>query len=740
MLNQNCCSFTKIDDGQISSHGEKCGLYFKNLLELIHHIEEDHIPLIENAKIAERKRLREQFVDDPEQYEKAYNASLNQPVPLSLVCRLKPFPKGHKVHPITTPKQRTLKFCHYKPKQIVQQQLNSVVSNVVQTTASSLTSEILATSDPNSLSTISKRMENQHNRPREASTSSGCVTPDLLSGCQSPGQQLLSGFEERKYRCAFDGCLKTYKNQQGLRQHMRTSHSSSLEHSLQMSSKLSASEEGILSRQFPGRQSPFLSSSMVFNSPISTTDSSTSQKITVIQEAPFLVTTVSSVSLPVNVPSVGNTLLKDCKYQCQQCASTGNEFKVFKTLTSLNKHLRETHGAVTLSPSRYPPGQHQKLIQIYSPQQSPQRPMSVGSSQQVSIIQPQSSGSFITPTLAIPRQNTSQQQSSSTSLQSRLSRPSAPIPPSTPPSPYSTAATLVSASPTSYSYSPQKYQNIQQQHRRQNLFTVSDNTQGQQQHVMGSGIHHYYSTSNVQTAPIDQQPPVLQPQQQTAGSQRFLRYTYQQPDQQQIYSSSETTPAYPYSSIGGIENNNTGTTTIYVTHQQQPPQHIGQQQPNYRTNQCQVEYEQDNFGRTFYRQQPEIQHYLVEPTGQQQGSGTYSQPNIQVQQPNGTRLTPTTSVTTLRAVPIGGNISSQQVGTLQQFHQPVYEQPRGNVYGESTQQQQPYTNTIRTTPVQSQQQRIFQQNQFYNQQRSQTQGNRRQSPVTVAAILAETSP
>ena len=115
---------------------------------------------------------------------------------------------------------------------------------------------------------------------------------------------------------------------------------------------------------------------------------------------------------------------------------------------------------------------------------------------------------------------------------------------------------------------------------------------------MGSGIHHYYSTSNVQTAPIDQQPPVLQPQQQTAGSQRFLRYTYQQPDQQQIYSSSETTPAYPYSSIGGIENNNTGTTTIYVTHQQQPPQHIGQQQPNYRTNQCQVEYEQDNFGRT----------------------------------------------------------------------------------------------------------------------------------------------
>jgi len=50
----------------------------------------------------------------------------------------------------------------------------------VQTTASSLTSEILATSDPNSLSTISKRMENQHNRPREASTSSGIIFLEIF--------------------------------------------------------------------------------------------------------------------------------------------------------------------------------------------------------------------------------------------------------------------------------------------------------------------------------------------------------------------------------------------------------------------------------------------------------------------------------------------------------------------------------------------------------------------------------
>lgn len=729
MLHQNCCSFAKIENGQINNRGEKCGLYYKNLFELIHHIEEEHIPLIDNVKIAERKRLREQFVDDQDQYEKAYNASLNQPVPLSLVCRLKPFPKGHKVHPIAPPKQRTLKFCHYKPKPIVHQQAPVVHNN-----------EIISTNDQIPLSTLSSKRitENQHNRPREESTSSGCVTPDLLNGCQSPGQQLLSGFEERKYRCGFDGCIKTYKNQQGLRQHMRTSHNSSLEHSMLMSSsKLSASEEGILSRQFPGRQSPFLSSSMVFNSPVLSTDSSTSQKITMIQETPILVTTCS-VSMPVNVTSVGNTPIRDCKYQCQQCSSTGNEFKVFKTLTSLNKHLREAHGAVT--PSRYPPGQNQKLIQIYSPQQSPQRPMSVGSSQQVSLIQPQNNGSFIAPALAISRQSTLQQHSSN-SVQQRFSRPSAPIPPSTPPpSPYSSAVTLVSTSPTSYSYSPQKYQNIQQQqNRRQNhLVVVPDNNQDQ---VMGSAIQHYYTTSNVQTAAIDQQPPVLQPQQQLSGvsQQRFLRYTYQQPDQQQIYSSNETSPAYAYSSsISGIENNAGTTTTIYVT-QQQPSQQLGQLQPNYGINQGQVEYEQDGFGRTFYRQQPEIQQYLVEPTGQQQNSGTYPQSSIQLQQSGGTRLIPTTTVTTLRAVPIGGSHPSHQVG-MQQFHQTVYGQTRSNVYGESMHQQQPYTNTIRTTPVQSQQQRIYQQNQFYNQQRSQTQGTRRQSPATVAAILAETSP
>lgn len=75
---------------------------------------------------------------------------------------------------------------------------------VRQTTNSPLNSEMITINDQISFSTLaSKRItENQHNRPREASTSSGmnlfnflyiipeCVTPDLLNGGQSPGHQV----------------------------------------------------------------------------------------------------------------------------------------------------------------------------------------------------------------------------------------------------------------------------------------------------------------------------------------------------------------------------------------------------------------------------------------------------------------------------------------------------------------------------------------------------------------------
>ncbi|KAF7638318.1 C2H2-type domain-containing protein [Meloidogyne graminicola] len=172
MFHQNCCTFAKIEDGKINSQGEKCGLYYKNLLELIHHIEEEHIPLIENAKTIERRLLREQFINEPEQYEKAKVASFNQPLPLSLVCKLKPFPKGHKVFPIAPPKQRILKFSHYKPKSIIQQFTTNPNNNVKQPKD---LSEILEVNDQVSFSAQTSRRisENQHNRLRETSTSSG---------------------------------------------------------------------------------------------------------------------------------------------------------------------------------------------------------------------------------------------------------------------------------------------------------------------------------------------------------------------------------------------------------------------------------------------------------------------------------------------------------------------------------------------------------------------------------------
>ena len=131
MQQHNCCVFPKIIDGRMANSAEKCGLYFRTLPELIHHIEEEHIrksksliliyfqifsAILHSNRMAELKQIREQFSNDPENFEKAYAAFLSQPVTLSLISKLKPFPKGHKVQPIPPPKPRTLKFCHYKPK------------------------------------------------------------------------------------------------------------------------------------------------------------------------------------------------------------------------------------------------------------------------------------------------------------------------------------------------------------------------------------------------------------------------------------------------------------------------------------------------------------------------------------------------------------------------------------------------------------------------------------------------
>jgi hypothetical protein len=43
LMQHNCCTFAKIVDGRVGNQGEKCGLYYRTLSELIHHIEEEHI-------------------------------------------------------------------------------------------------------------------------------------------------------------------------------------------------------------------------------------------------------------------------------------------------------------------------------------------------------------------------------------------------------------------------------------------------------------------------------------------------------------------------------------------------------------------------------------------------------------------------------------------------------------------------------------------------------------------------
>lgn len=683
-------------------HGEKCGLYFKTFQELIYHIEEEHIPLIENSKMAERKQITEQFAKDPEQREKAYTAFINQAVPLSLICRLKPLPKGHKIQPIAPPKPRTMKFCHYKLKQptVSQQQCppSFVDSN------QNLGISDLDTNRQQQIFSSNKliSLDNQ-SRLRQTSTSSESTqTPELNSALEQ--QALALGQEERKFFCQVENCGKTYKNHQGLRTHLRNAHN--IEGSMQLiATKLSASEESILSRQLPGRQSPFIS--------VSTEQISNKQQNSPIRNI-----------LPTSYRH------NETKYLCPHCT------KGYKTMSYLNRHILETHPAASSTNPQ----------QIFSTQQSPQKSISV--TNMISVI-PATKADCITHTqdsFVVPTLNARTYQTAMPSHQ--ITRPSAPIPPSTPPS---GSSNIISSQPIEFSpQTPQHPQSISIIHNQQDMqhpqrimttaiVVDQQHEKGQNTQMIGQQQHYYVTThpSNQQQQPIIQQQPM--------NAQRY-RYSYQQQQphqtfvqrqqqEQPIYSSGINYSSYPANHLGNQQQQQTNCgTTIYVNQQGNVgitpvQQHYAIQQP------MELDHTHGNYPRAYYRHQ---NNYMVEPI--QSGSG-YTQQTSQPQ-PSNNRLTSVPSTIRLSS---GNNNSSQYVQqqTMQQTQQFATTYRSGtDFYQGETSSQQPYM-TLRTASIQAphriyhQQQSAHQQ--FYTQQ-SRTHfannSNQRQSPATVAAVLA----
>uniref|UniRef100_A0A914W279 C2H2-type domain-containing protein n=1 Tax=Plectus sambesii TaxID=2011161 RepID=A0A914W279_9BILA len=143
-----------------------CGVHFASLWDLVQHIEETHIPIIESEQ---QKREEQEKSQDPQQAA-SQQQNQTQTVPLSSIYRLFPVLPQQKAKPI-------------KPD----------------TSGCSL------------------------ERDDEVSNESFREEFDEFAGDASFGSDGL--VEERKYKCPVSGCNKRYKNLQGVRYHAKMAHS-----------------------------------------------------------------------------------------------------------------------------------------------------------------------------------------------------------------------------------------------------------------------------------------------------------------------------------------------------------------------------------------------------------------------------------------------------------------------------------------------------------------------------------
>ncbi|KAI1728018.1 hypothetical protein DdX_00168 [Ditylenchus destructor] len=391
---------------------DNCGLLFKNIYELIYHVEEEHLPDIEKKKLKEiedfkKPKSSENGGAETEQDGNTANqnsqdrsaAPYNQLIPLSLLCKLEPFPSGHKVYPIT-PKKVTMNFCHYRKR------------------AAPLLAEPSAV---NTAEFVSPLLPSQQHASNAATLSSPQAQPQFTTtgvfqppSLKRPSKRLpvaekvienyvkdlkpqplpvsanvlpisISNSEERKYRCEVEGCKKAYKNSQGLRAHIRNAHNLSAS-----SPRLSPSEEGILSRQLPSSALATSITPAGLNAPnppnqaIVASSGPTGTAITADTGADSALkadrsdraeSPASGYMVTSNIPPIQRQTqiaqMSPQRIATQRAQYTPNKFvcqhcpKTYKTIMNLNKHIQESHPKQT---SNLTVGQ---LMRSHSPRNVP---------------------------------------------------------------------------------------------------------------------------------------------------------------------------------------------------------------------------------------------------------------------------------------------------------------------------------------------------------------------------------
>ncbi|KAM3722489.1 Zinc finger protein [Dirofilaria immitis] len=173
LLNVNMCQFSG------------CGLYFADLHDLLQHIEETHIPIIEDEiRRKEENSKNSALEDDPSK-----TAALTAAFPLSAICKLFSKLPPHKAIPIN-PEPVKLAIGHYRKKTLA---------------ATVAGAKVLGQAGDKS------RFDQHDEESNDSYRNEDCDDYE-------------QGTDERRHKCPVEGCNKRYKNLQGARYHARQVH------------------------------------------------------------------------------------------------------------------------------------------------------------------------------------------------------------------------------------------------------------------------------------------------------------------------------------------------------------------------------------------------------------------------------------------------------------------------------------------------------------------------------------
>ncbi|CAG9539410.1 unnamed protein product [Cercopithifilaria johnstoni] len=162
-----------------------CGLNFGNLHDLVQHIEEAHIPIIEDEiKKKEESAKNSSLDDDPSK-----TAALTAIFPLSTIFKLFPSLPPQKAVPVN-PEPVKLAIGHYRKK--------------------TLAAAIAGTN------VVGQAGDKSRFDPHDEESNDSYKNED----CDDYDQ----GTDERRHKCPVEGCNKRYKNLQGARYHARQVH------------------------------------------------------------------------------------------------------------------------------------------------------------------------------------------------------------------------------------------------------------------------------------------------------------------------------------------------------------------------------------------------------------------------------------------------------------------------------------------------------------------------------------